>query len=159
MQSTSRSLLKPDPSIDESLIVVGWQERIALSELGIDRMHAKLDTGAALSSLHALEIEHFRRNGWDWVRFDIVDDCSTGVGSEVITCEAPLMGFRHIRSSNGHVMMRPMIETTMTLGGFHWTVEFTLCDRNELQFRALVGRNALAGRCVVDSGRTHILSR
>jgi hypothetical protein len=137
-------------------LVVGWQEWAGLPELGIDQVTVKLDSGAVSSSLHAEKISIFRRHHADWVRFEI----GAGIAGmeEGIRCEAPLLGLRRIQSSSGHRSIRPVIETTMSLAGFYWTIELTLANRPTMQFPLLVGRDAVAGRCLVDCGRTYLVS-
>jgi hypothetical protein len=141
----------------EDLLVVGWRETIALPEFGLETLSAKLDTGASLSSLHAMQIELISKRRESWVRFwTQSDDVDSG---SPIRCEARCLGERAIRSSNGHVETRPIIETVVYLGGFQWPIEITLNDRSSLDCKVLLGRSALASRCIIDCSRKHLLSR
>lgn len=133
------------------LVLVGWQERVDLPELGISQLAVKLDTGAVSSSIHADNIRIFRRHQADWVRFDLCD--SLGIPREESRCETRLLGYRRIRSSSGHQAQRPVVETTLVLAGFYWTIELTLAHRPTMHFPVLLGRDALAGRCMVDCGQ------
>ena len=72
---------------------IGWRERIALPELGIDLMQAKIDTGARTSALHATRAVRFQRDGADWVRFHIPH--ASGLAG--LDCEAPLVDRREIK--------------------------------------------------------------
>jgi hypothetical protein len=144
----------PAGSMRDDLVVVGWQELVGLPELGIDQLPVKLDTGAVSSSLHVERIRYFRRNQGDWVRFDL--GAGMAAAKDDCRCESRLLGLRTIQSSSGHRSLRPVIETTMVLAGFHWTIELTLANRPTMQFPVLIGRDALSGRCLVDCGQTFL---
>jgi len=141
----------------DDLLLVGWREWIALPEFGVDRLHAKFDSGATMSSLHAERIEEFKRGQNAWVRFFIIADHDRE--ETPYHCNARLIEYRNIRSSNGHVESRPVIETTLYIAGLQWPIEVTLSNRDSLECRMLIGRSALAGRCLVDCGRSDVLSK
>jgi hypothetical protein len=135
---------------------IGWREWVALPDLGIAAVKAKIDTGARSSSLHAFNIETFDRRGKPWVRFDVHP--LQRDADATVRAEAAVLEFRHIRSSSGHQSLRPVIRTTVALAGRKWAVELTLAARDEMGFRMLLGREALRGRFVVDPGRSYLVS-
>lgn len=141
----------------EDLLIMGWRESISLPEFGIDKMIAKLDSGAVLSSLHATEIERLRRRGETWIRFVTWSDVPGDQSS--YRCEARWLSDRTIRSSSGCIEQRPSIETLLYIGGFQWPIEVTLCDRSSLECKLLLGRSALSDRCLIDCSRSHLYSR
>ncbi|MDQ6997764.1 MAG: RimK/LysX family protein [Mariprofundus sp.] len=54
-----------------NLIQVGWREWVALPDLGIATIKAKLDSGARTSCIHAFYVEDFKKGSEDWVRFGV----------------------------------------------------------------------------------------
>ena len=138
-------------------VAVGWREWIALPALGIDAIKVKIDTGARSSSLHAFDIETFDRDGEPWVRFvvhPLQRDSST-----TVQCEAPVLDFRHVRSSTGHITHRPVIRAEISLDNRNWPIDLTLAPRDEMGFRMLLGREAVRGKFVVDPGRSYVVSK
>ena len=137
-----------------SLPLIGWREWVALPELGVYRIKAKIDTGARTSSLHAFALEEFQRDGVDWVRFMIHprqrDDRIE------IPVEHPVYEYRLVRSSNGIQSRRPVILTQVNLGALAWRTEITLADRDAMGFRMLLGRHAIRGNFLVDPGRSYL---
>lgn len=138
-------------------LVVGWREWIALPGLGVAAVKAKIDTGARSSSLHAFHISEFQRDGVAWVRFDVHPlqrDAETVVGAE-----APIMEYRQVRSSSGHLTRRPAIRAEIELNGQRWRIELTLAARDDMGFRMLLGREAVRGRFTVDPGRSYVVGK
>lgn len=133
---------------------VGWREWVSLPELGVPSIKAKLDTGARTSSLHAFEIEEFAQDGDTWIRF-AVHPLQRNSESE-LWAESPLVEYRTVRSSSGHEEQRPVIATTLRMGQDEWEIELTLANRDAMGFRMLLGREALRGRVLIDSGLSYL---
>ena len=125
----------------DHLSVIGLREWVALPDLGISQMIAKVDSGAKTSALHASNISTFERDGQDWVRFD------AHVGSrskqKTRTCEARLIDLKRIKSSNGQLQERFVIRTPLVLGDRSWLVDFTLTCRKAMRYRMLLGCTAM----------------
>jgi len=135
-------------------MILGWREWIGLPELQVRAIKAKIDTGANTSSLHAFEIERFRRNGKEFVRFQIHPMQRTIRRS--VQATAPLLEMRSVRSSNGVQSERPVIQTEIEVCNQRWTIQLTLANRDQMGFRMLLGREALRGRFLVDVGTSYL---
>ncbi len=141
----------PQPS---NLPAIGWREYVALPTLGVDRIKAKVDTGARTSALHAINILYVTKHGKTHVCFEIHPKQRST--KRIVHCEAPLLEERNIKDSGGKRTLRPVIGTDVMIGGKVVTVELTLVSRDEMGFRMLIGRQAIKGSFVVDSGRSYL---
>lgn len=126
---------------------IGWREWLALPTLNIPAIKAKIDTGARTSALHAFFVEPFNKDDQQMVRFG-VHPLQKRLDVEVI-CEAPVKDFREISDSGGHREMRYVIETEILLGDLTKRIEMTLTNRDNMKFRMLLGRTAMAGLQVI----------
>lgn len=146
---------KPNRSSPQTL---GWREWLALPELNIPAIKAKIDTGAKTSALHTFRIETFRKRGGEYVRFWIHP---LRPRSDIeIVCEAPVADRRIVRDSGGHAEQRYVILTRIQAGERQWPAHITLTSRDDMLFRMLLGRTALVdGGFEVDPGISYRLGR
>jgi hypothetical protein len=138
-------------------IVLGWREWVGLPQLGIGQIKAKVDTGARTSALHGFEIEAIEENGVQRVRFKIhpvQNDPDT-----VLECTADVIDRRNVRDSGGHQEMRWVIRSDIMIGPHRWPAELTLTAGDDMLFRMLLGRTAMAGKAVVDPARSYLVGR
>lgn len=137
--------------------IAGWREWVALPDLGVPWLKAKLDTGARSSAIHAFDIEPFDREGEDWVRYSLHPWQKTA--DEAVGCESRIIGRRSIRSSSGHSDVRYVVSMDISLVGRVVTSEVTLSRRDEMGFRMLVGREALRQGFLVDPAHSYLGGR
>lgn len=152
------SALSPGADGARTSVTIGWREWLALPELGIPAIKAKVDTGARTSALHAFRMETFRSGGTEQVRFWIHP--LRGRQDLQIVCEATVIDRRVVRDSGGHTEERCFIRTTISAGGRQWPAEITLTSREDMLFRMLLGRAALVEAGMrVDPGESYLLGR
>jgi hypothetical protein len=132
----------------EPKMIIGWREWLALPELNIPAIKAKIDTGAKTSALHAFDVAPFEQDGIRFVSFNIHP--LQGNDKIVIPCTAPLVDRRKVTNSGGQSQKRYVIGTTLQIAGRSWPIELTLTNRDEMKFRMLLGRNAMSGKLIVD---------
>ncbi len=66
----------------ETAITVGWREWVALPELGLTRLKAKIDTGARTSALHAFRLATHHVEGRLWVALRFIQNQRLQLGVE-----------------------------------------------------------------------------
>ena len=143
---------KPDK---KNPIEIGWCELIGLPEFGIENIHAKIDTGANTSSLHAVDIKPFVKDDREWVSFRIPKSPSL----PAFQCEAPIVKQTKIKSSNGHEQLRYVIAVKIILAGRQWDDQMTLANRGTMAFPILIGRRSLRRGFIVNSGKKWVFGK
>ncbi|HEY5643854.1 MAG TPA: RimK/LysX family protein [Woeseiaceae bacterium] len=139
------------------LLTLGWREWVALPELGIPRIKAKVDTGARTSALHAFALRPFSEHGRDRVEFKmhpLQKDLET-----IVTCTADVIDRRVVSDSGGHKEERFVIATLLAIGEYAWPIEMTLTARDDMLFRMLLGRTALEGRAQVNPCLSYVVGK
>ncbi len=141
------------PSVPRSELVLGAVEKVTIDDLK-KTFDARVDTGAATSSLNAVDIEQFERNGKTWVRFHLAD------GKQQVDktwIESPVLRFVKIRQANySELQRRPVIALWVRVGAIHEKSQFTLADRSQMSHPILLGREFIRDIAVVDVSKNYI---
>lgn len=137
--------------------VLGWREWVSLPDLGIDKIKAKVDTGARTSALHAFALHPFKEDGKDMIRFDIHPIQNDT--NYVVTCVAEVVDKRMVSDSGGHREERYVIKSNVTAGLDTWPIEITLTERDTMLFRMLLGRSAIRKRYIVNPARSFVRTK
>lgn len=137
--------------------MVGWREWVSLPGLEIPAIKAKIDTGARTSALHAFALEPFEENGQLKIRFGIHP--LTKRPEVEIYCLADVTDQRIVTDSGGHREARYFIRTPISIGTNTWPIEISLTNRDNMLFRMLVGRTAMADCLLVDPGASYLTGR
>ena len=133
-------------------IVVGRVEWLWIES--VNRVYeARIDTGATTSSISALDITPFEKDGKRWVRFRLAPDDS----DDSYEIEAPLVRYVRIRQASAEELdRRPVAALTVRLGKMTEIAEFTLTDRTQMSYPILLGREFLRDVAVVDVAKTNV---
>lgn len=137
--------------------LIGWREWVALPNLGIAKIKAKIDTGARTSALHAFSLKPFTENGISKIRFDIHP--LQHDTENIVTCVAEVIDKRLVTDSGGHEEERYVIITPITIAGQTWPIEITLTERETMLFRMLLGRSALRKRYLINPSRSFVTTK
>jgi hypothetical protein len=142
------------PGTTSHLPSIGWVEFASL-RFGdtLFSAKAKVDTGANTSSLHAVNIEPFDRDGVPFLRFRVP------LGDVCRVVEAPLHKRGVVKSSEGWKDERYFVEADLFLGGVHAPILLSLNDRSSMLYPVLLGRSFLRDRYLVDVSRKFLCQK
>lgn len=129
-------------------IIVGSEEWCSLTSLNIPTIKVRIDSGAKTSALHATNIIPFLKANESWVKFDV--NPLQKNPHVTLQCEAKVLDKRVVKSSSGTRELRYVIQTEIEFGGIAWDIELTLTNRDSMGYRMLLGREAMAGKLIVD---------
>ena len=134
--------------------VFGWVEKATLQPWDIE-VKAKLDSGALTSSLDARDIELFEQDDEEWVRFrlKLEDQASGEVFSDQI--ERPLYRELAVRGAGGRDE-RPVVLLEVCMGDTIYEEQFSLRDREEMNYPLLLGRRTISHLGMLDVRETFL---
>lgn len=140
-----------------SLLTVGWREWAALPDLGLPYIKAKIDSGKHTSILHTFMMENFDKDGVPMVRFGIHPHQHTK--DIAIICEAPIVEERTEKDPEGLEETYYVIETNICLGETTWPIKLLLSNKDELNFRLLLGHSAIDKKLLIDPSESFLLGK
>ena len=153
-ENKARSV-KPTHRGIKARLEIGWCEMVDIPSLGLSQVHAKMDTGAATSSIHASRVKPVIRDNNPWVEFWF----RPNAGEKPKRYEAAIIERRTVRSSNGLREERYVIAAQFCFGTLCWQGQLTLANRRSMAFPLLIGRRALRRGFLVNSGRRWVLGK
>lgn len=141
----------PDIRIDEAKEIDGkvllGEAEYALVMPGNQRLNARIDSGATTTSMHAVDIRVFERDGKRWVRFKA--DNGTVV-------ELPRVRHVRIKGEGSSFEERQVVMIEVQIGSLRQKIEASLTDRDNYTYPLLIGRNFLRDHTLIDVSRKYI---
>lgn len=125
-------------------VILGRSDRVDLPDLGLENIHAKMDTGAYSCSLHCSRAEVVG-GALEFILLDEEHPEFTGMPFRVSSFEQ-----REIRNSFGEAELRYVIKSRIRIHGRLIRAEFSLSNRGNLKFPVLLGRKILRHRFLID---------
>jgi len=134
--------------------IIGSAEWCRFKQLGVPAVKARVDSGAKTSTIQADNIKPFIKDGQEWVKFDINPIQENR--SIVISCEERVVTRKMIKNTSGITEERIAFQTSVQIGDQMLTIDLTLANRNSMEFRMLLGRDAFKDRFLVDVSRSFV---
>lgn len=126
--------------------VIGRLDIIDLPDLGVENIHAKIDTGAYRSSLHCKKVH---QEG-EVLYFSIPTD----MGYQEYATKDWVQ--KKVRSSTGKAQKRYVIKTRLKIFDKKYKASISLSDRSKMKNPLLIGRKILINKFIVDVSKTNL---
>ncbi|PCM45831.1 ATP-dependent zinc protease [Marinobacter sp. ANT_B65] len=160
----SETTPKTSETVPEALGFVEW---VVMNDTGL-RLKARLDTGAKTSSLHAVNVEEFKKDDQKWVRFQIPladhkDQPAKGdIDHEeiILELERPVERTVLIKRKGAPSQRRYVVIMDFCISGTSHQTQFSLTDRGNFSYPVLLGRRFMSDdNILIDSADSFIATR
>ncbi len=131
---------------------IGRKEYVSFPDIGLQKIKAKIDTGAYSSSIHCHSVKEVTIKGQKMLRAIFPDADENDVTYEFSTYERT-----RVRSSSGKAQERYLVKVNIRLGKKVYHTAVTLANRSKMKYPVLLGRKLLNKRFVVDVSEQYIL--
>ena len=131
--------------VEDDAKIVGSSEEVWFGANRDLYFHAKIDSGAESSSIHALKINSYIKGGKTFVEFETMDDKNI---AKKYTREVSKID--EVKNSLG-AHKRYFFYETVWIGHLPYYAELNVTDRSHLSKRFLVGKNILKQGFLIDS--------
>lgn len=157
-----------EPSVEKGPPeTLGYVEWVVMQDTSL-RLKARLDTGAKTSSLHAVNVEPFDKDGEEWVNFQIPlgdhkDQPTEGElehESVIIELERPVERTVLIKRKGAPSQRRYVVMMDFCIAGTSHTTQFSLTDRGKFSYPVLLGRRFMRDdNILIDSADSFLAER
>ena len=139
----------------DSRTLLGRIEKVYMDPPGME-FNARIDTGAQTSSLNAIDIVEFERDGKPHVRFNVINP-KTGEKTEITR---RLRRYARVKElNNKESQNRPVVRMRVVIADIDEQINFTLVNRSNLKHQVLIGRNFLRDLAIVDVSKKYTTVR
>ena len=155
--TASQAAKKPAVTLKPSKItraqnILGQVEYVDILPQAI-RQKARIDTGAATSSIDAHDIITFERDGKKWVKFNV----RFRETDRVVEFKEPVVRTVLIKSYGEETVRRIVVKLKLAIGSIEKTLEVNLAERSNFEYPVLIGRNFLDAGIIVDVSHKYLM--
>lgn len=141
---------KTQSTLTDTRTILGGLENVYLDPPGLE-FSARIDTGARTSSLNAIDIVEFERDGKPFVKFNVIHP-QTG---EMVELTRRLRRYIRVKErGDRESQRRPVVRMRVILADINEQIDFTLENRSKFRHQVLIGRNLLRDLAIVDVSKS-----
>lgn len=138
----------------KNLQVIGHSDRIDFTEIGLENVACKIDTGADTSSVDCHKIRIREKDGKEVLVFRLLHPKNPNYLEKDMTVEN--FTEKVIRNSFGNEENRYFVKLKVMLMGEEFESEFSLANRSGMTFPVLLGKKLLKKRFIVDVSKKNV---
>ena len=133
--------------------IIGRKAMLDFPQLGLSEVEARVDSGADYSALHCQDIvEEIDQHGKNYIKYWPLVEKHPSASTEKPATSYDYETVR-VRNTSGLLETRYVVYLEVNVNGKVFVTPFTLSNRSNMIFPALMGRRALAGRFLVDTAK------
>lgn len=133
-------------SMKPKIHIIGSSEKVSFPTIEAKNVHAKVDTGADVSSIWCSEVKRYK-DRLECIFFGPESPHYTG--EKVVFMNDEFKTSR-IHNSFGHRQRRYKVKIPIVINGRRILASFTLSDRSKKAYPVLIGRKLLVRKFLVD---------
>lgn len=132
----------------KKLQIIGTTDCIDFMDAEIENLPCKIDTGAAISAIHADRIRIIEKNGVEYLSFKLLDKKHPNFNNkEILTSD---FKEKRIKNSFGEAENRYLVKLKIRVFDKIYNSSFTLTNRKQMTYPVLLGKKFLKGNFLVD---------
>ncbi|MCD8528726.1 MAG: RimK/LysX family protein [Chitinophagales bacterium] len=135
-------------------LLLGKSDIVNFPNWQLKNIQVKIDTGAFRSSIDCSMIKVIKKEKQKTLQFILLNTEIKGYTGQII--ETTQFKTSKVKSSNGQVEKRYVVNGVIEFYGQGFTTEFTLSDRNDMKFPVLIGRKLLNHHFIVDTAKNNL---
>jgi len=133
---------------------IGRIDKADFSELHLEDIDIKVDTGAYTSSIHSHDIKKVVLDGETNIEFKLLDPSYPKYND--IVFKSKNFKEKEIKSSFGTIENRYIINTTIVIFDSEYNIELSLSERSDMKYPVLLGRKFLNKKFIVNTSLKNI---
>lgn len=134
-------------------LVIGRKDIADLPRFGLEKIPVKIDTGAYSSSIHCESVTCLEKAGKKVLQVQFSAQ-NKGNRSNVVEFEKFIE--KPVKSSNGEIEQRYIVEGSIVLFNQTYLTPFSLTQRKGMRYPVLLGRKLLNRKFVIDPVKTNL---
>lgn len=136
------------------LQVIGTTDCIDFIDAEIENLPCKIDTGAAISAIHANRIRIIEKSGVEYLSFKLLDKKHPNFNNkEILTTD---FTEKRIKNSFGEAENRFQVKLKIKVFDKIYNSSFTLTNRKQMTYPVLLGKKFLKGKFLVDVSKQNL---